>query len=260
MRRIQQLHFYSCASLLFILWVFYACPGKAQIVNIEKERIRNHDSIGIMGKVSATINIIQNKNLLVNADLNPHLQYKNRKHLVLAIAQAEYAALDSKTINNGGFFHLRYNYALFRSVKAECFSQIQYNKIWNMPFRFLIGAGPRFKLLDFQKSRLYFGPLYMYEVQQVKTGNYTQYNHRMSAYLSWNTELNSLLFFSGTVYYQPLLSNFQNYRLTGLCELNFAISRRFTFDNRFTMIFDQTRTVDIPPQTYRYTAGLGYKF
>ncbi len=245
---------------MLLLLLFHTRSGKAQIVNIEKERIRNHDSTGMMGKVSATMNITQNKNLLVNADLNPHLQYKNRKHLLLAIAQAEYAALDNKTINNGGFFHLRYNYALFRSVKAECFSQIQYNKIWNMPFRFLLGAGPRFKLLDVKKNRLYFGPLYMFEVQQVKGGDYTQYNHRMSAYLSWNSELNTIVFFSGTVYYQPLLKGFENYRFTGLCELNIALSRHFTFDNRFSMIFDQTRTVDVPPQTYRYTAGLGYKF
>ena len=246
--------------LFFFIMIFYGQNTQAQIVNIEKERIKIHDSVGILGKVSATMNITKNKNLLVNADFNPHLQYKNRKHLLLAVAQIEYAALDKKMLSSGGFVHLRYNYALYRNIKAECFTQIQYNKVWNMPLRFLLGAGPRFKLLDIQKNRFYFGPLYMYEVQEVKTDNYTQHNHRMSAYLSWNMDINNQLFFSGTVYYQPLLIGFQNYRITSLGELSIAVSKHFTFDNRFTIIFDQTQTTDVPIQTYRYTAGLGYKF
>lgn len=246
--------------LTSFLFIFCFFTSTAQIVNVEKERIANHDSIGIMGKVSATINITQNKNLLVCGDLNPHLQYKNKKHFVLAIAQMEYAALDKKTISSGGFFHLRYNYAVHTNIKAECFTQIQYNNVWNMPFRFLMGAGPRFKLLDIKKNRLYFGPLYMYEIQQVKADNYTQHNHRISAYISWNIEPNSVVFFSGTVYYQPLLKDFQNYRYTGLCEVNFCFSKHFTFENHFDIIFDQTHTPDVPPQTYQYTAGLGYTF
>lgn len=248
------------ASILLILTVAFLGPASGQIVNIEKERIKKHDSSGIAGKISATLNITQNKTLLINADLNPHLQYKGKKHLILALAQTEYAALDAKTINSGGYVHLRHNYTVYKNIKSDVFTQLQYNKVWNMPFRFLLGGGPRIKVLDYLKNRLYFGPLYMYEVQEVKADNHIQHNHRMSAYLSWNMELNAIVFFSGTVYYQPLLKNFENYRLTGMGELNIAVSRHFTFDNRFGIIFDQTGTTDVPARTYRYTAGLGYKF
>jgi hypothetical protein len=248
------------AGILLLMTFAFLFPASAQIVNIEKERIKKQDSIGMAGKISATLNITQNKTLLINADLNPHLQYKGKKHLILALAQSEYAALDSKTINSGGFVHLRHNYSLYKNIKSDVFTQLQYNKVWNMPLRFLLGGGPRIKVLDYRKNRLYFGPLYMYEIQEVQAENFVQHNHRMSAYLSWNIELNAILFFSGTVYYQPLLKNFENYRLTGMGELNIAVSRHFSFDNRFMIIFDQTGTTDVPARTYRYTAGLGYKF
>jgi hypothetical protein len=234
--------------------------AQAQIVNIEKERIRNQDSIALAGKLSTTFNLTQNKNLLINSDINPHLQYKNRKHILLGIAQWEYAALNKKNINNGGYVHLRYNYALFKNSKLEIFTQLQYNKVWNMPYRYLLGAGPRFKLLDAQKQKIYTGPLYMYEIQSVKADNYIQHNHRISTYVSWNTQLTSSLSFNGTVYYQPKIDQFSNYRLTGLCELNVVISKKLTFDNRFSYIYDQTLTTDVPASSYRYTAGLGYKF
>lgn len=242
-------------SLLFVVRL-----AKAQIVNIEKERIKNQDSIKIMGKLSGTFNIVQNKNVSVYADFNPHIQYKNRKHLLLAIAQLEYSAINNSTINSGGLIHLRYNYAILKNLKAEIFTQAQYNKIWNMPLRYLVGFGPRFKLWEQNQNRLYFGPLYMFELQKVQNNQYVQYNHRLSAYLSWNLISNKILFFSGTLYYQPLLAHFQNYRISGLCELNFVISPHFTIDNRLILSYDQTNTTDVPAKTYRFTSGLGYKF
>lgn len=239
-----------------LLWL----PCHAQIVNIEKERIKNQETKKLVGKISATLNITQNKKLAVNADLNPHLQYKYKKHLILAMAQMEYLAVEKTSINSGGFFHVRYNYALTQKIKAELFSQVQYNKIWNMPLRFLLGAGPRFKLMDIKLNRLYFGPLYLFELQKVSASNQTQYNHRLSAYLSWNVDLAKGVLCAGTVYYQPLLRDLSNYRISGLCELNIALSPHFTFDNRFGFIYDQTQTIDIPVQTYRFTSGFGYTF
>ncbi len=242
-----------CLSLL-------AWQSSAQIVNIEKERIRNHDSVGMMGKVSMTFSIIQNKTRLINAEFNPHLQYKNKKHLLLLIGQGVYAALDKKTVTNGAYGHLRYNYVLRPQIKAECFTQLQYNRIWNMPLRFLLGAGPRFKLFDVKQNRIYAAPLYLYEMQVVASGKTTQINHRLSAYLSWNIAAGSTLFFAGTVYYQPLLRDFSNYRVSGQGELNIAISKHLSFENKLTCIFDQTRTVDIPAESFQYSAGFGFKF
>lgn len=245
---------------LFTLCFVIGIPCSAQIVNIEKERIKNQESKKLVGKISATLQITQNKKLAVNADFNPHLQYKHKKHLILAMAQMEYLAVEKTSINSGGFLHLRYNYALTQNTKAELFSQVQYNKIWNMPMRFLLGAGPRFKLIDLKQNRLYFGPLYLFELQKVSASNQTQCNHRLSAYLSWNFDWAKGVLFVGTVYYQPLLRDLSNYRLSGLCELNIALSPHFTFDNRFGFIYDQTETIDIPVQTYRFSSGFGYKF
>lgn len=246
--------------LLFIIFICLPNSCASQIVNIEKERIRNHDSIGFEGKLSTNINFSDNKNKQLNIDINPHLQYKNKKHIVLGVALWEYATLNNKIINNGGFIHCRYNYELRKNLKAEFFTQIQYNTIWNMPLRYILGGGPRIKILERNKNKLYFGPLYMYEIQYQKRDDFIQYNHRLSAYVSWNTYLNKIIFFTGTIYYQPLIRDFANYRLSGLTECNVALGKRFTLNNRFSYIFDQTQTIDIPAHTFRYTAGVNYYF
>lgn len=250
----------SLRVCMFCILLFYKKTSICQIVNIEKERIRNHDSAIVVGKLSATLNISDNKKVLISSDINPHLQIKKNKHLFLTIAQWEFSTLDKSTINNGGYVHLRYNYAIASKIKLDVFTQFQYNKVWNMPLRYLLGAGPRIKLLDIQNNKLFFGPLYMFELQEEGSTHQTQYNHRLSSYVSWNINKSPFLFFAGTFYYQPLIANFNNYRMSTLVELNFTITKHFTFDNRFLWIFDNTKTIDIPTYSYRYTAGFGYKF
>lgn len=56
-------------------------PLTAQIVNIEKERIKAHDSAGIEGQMNMSVQLNENKGLVFFSEINPHLQYKRAKHL-----------------------------------------------------------------------------------------------------------------------------------------------------------------------------------
>ena len=66
-------------------------------------------------------------------------------------------------LNNAGFLHFRYNYKLKKNwVRWEAFTQVQFNKANGLRLRFLIGTGPRFKLIQKEKFKTYIGALYMY--------------------------------------------------------------------------------------------------
>jgi hypothetical protein len=247
---------YILCSLIGMMYF----PLTAQIVNIEKERIKAHDSAGIEGQMNLSVQLNENKGLVFFSEINPHLQYKRAKHLLLFVGHWDYTYAAKKVLNHGAFAHLRYNYALFKRIKWELFQQIQYNKIWNMPFRYLSGTGPRFKLLDWPNTKLYAGPLYIFEWQRVGAYGSDLFTHRLSSYISWNAQYKDLYRFSGTFYYQPNWINWRDTRFSTLVELQFKLNRQFSFDHRFTWIHDATGVVDIPLYTYRYTLGLGYRF
>lgn len=247
-------------AVITLILIGIASDTIAQIVNIEKERLRNQDSARLAGKFAATAQLIENKGLSIFADFNPHIQFKKNRHIILLIGQWEYLSALSNTVNHGGYAHLRYNYRLKPLLKWEVFSQLQYNRIWNMPWRYLAGTGPRLKCIDQEAMQVYLGPLYLFEWQRSQLDEINRYMHRLSAYISWNMHWKALLRFAGTVYYQPRLNQWMDYRISGQTELQLNLSKHFSLEQKTTWIFDETGFIGIPRKNYRLSLGFAYRF
>ena len=93
--------------------------------------------------------ITDKKFFAVNAQA--HVQYKSPKSLYLFLGGYGFLKGDDKSFVDYGFLHFRYNYKLNKTVRLEAFTQLQQNVITKINFRFLIGVGPRFKILGSQK-------------------------------------------------------------------------------------------------------------
>lgn len=257
MQPTQRMKFFIGFLFLSLVTAQFA---SAQIVNIEKERLRNQDSARFVGKIAATAQLIENKGLSIFTDVNPHIQWKKNRHLILLIGQWEYLSALSNTVNHGGYAHLRYNYRLKPLLKWEFFTQIQYNRVWNMPWRYLAGTGPRLKCIDREAMQVYLGPLYLFEWQRSQLDEIDRYMHRLSAYMSWNTHWKSLLRFAGTIYYQPRLNVWTDYRISGQTELQISMNKHLSLEQKTTWIFDETGFIGIPHRNYRMSLGFSYRF
>lgn len=250
--------------LLFNLLFFSSFYLKSQIVNIEDKRIRLGDSITFKGFVDLGFNVFKNDKMLMTARAAGQLEkLAYKKHFFLLIGGYNFAKAEGQSFLNDGFVHLRYNVALKEPLVFEAFTQGQYNERTNILFRGLIGSGLRLKMKAGDKNRFYVGLAYMFEQNQYNLDLIpTQNNHRMSSYFSYNVGLTNNSRLVHTTYFQPLLNDFTNNRLSSDATLLFNFTKHLVFRASFNTSYDNdSRLPDtIPDWIYMWTNGLRWDF
>jgi len=243
--------------IVFFAFLF-SLALNAQVINIENKRFLN-DTNGFVGRGDLNFNVTQNTQQILTLGINLHAQYQHNKHRFLMISDLAFIKASNQNFINNGYEHLRYSYKLVNRITWENFVQAQYNIVLKLDKRYLAGSGPRFKLIKQTHFRLYTAALYMYEFQSQDNESRIQYNHRLSSYLTFNFNYNKFDFTS-TTFYQPLLSNFNNYRIATDNNIDISISNRFNFRVGFNLLYDTNQPPGIPDLVYTLKNGLSFKF
>src|SRR5688572_3893659 len=131
----------------FILIVLFPIRILSQIVNIESQRIHS-DTTGWDGTLEAGFSVNQNNSLLVSATTNAHVQYKTKKDVYMVLGNWRFTNGGTSRFVNDGMGHFRYNHKFTNWLRLEAFTQLQYNELLNLRLRYLVGMGPRFKMLN----------------------------------------------------------------------------------------------------------------
>ena len=171
--------------------------------------------------------------------------------------------LEGASFINRGIQHLRYNYKINESIKLEAFVQSQYDAISEIDFRGLIGIGPRFKLSNNDACyRIYLGTLAIYEYEKTSgiEGEIIERNIRGSSYLSFSFYPTDAISIVSTSYYQPILKELADYRLSNNTTLSFKIIEKLSFTTNFNYSYDAFPVQGIPKTQYDLTNGLSYNF
>lgn len=240
----------------FILIPLFICSGlSAQIVNIETQRIHS-DTTGLDGTLEAGFTVNQNNSLLLSATTTAHTQYKTKKDLYMIVGNWRFTNAGNSRFVNDGMIHFRYNHKFTNWLRLEAFTQIQYNELLNLRLRYLVGMGPRFKFLNRNWAHFYTGTLYMFEYENHSISDTLEYNNRLSAYLSWTINPNGNFSFIATTYYQPKLTDWSDYRLSGNYMLRFKAFKRLSFKIEFNFLYDSTPPSGAPPFVFNGTTGI----
>lgn len=242
---------FSCLLLMVLT--------EAQVLNIERERIRT-DTTGWSGTGKASVNLISNTRKFLETGLNLHFQYKTERSLYLALSDYEVIKSEENDFSNKGMQHFRYNYKLGKIHTFEAFTQAQFNKVLNLNFRGLAGAGLRSKILGYDNFRLYTGVAYMLEYEESKINKLKEYNNRLSSYLSLTFKINDHLTIINTTYYQPRIDFFADYRLSNNLDVIFRISKRLSYVLKLEHLTDNRPLPDMPGVTYNLKNTLLFDF
>lgn len=244
----------------FIFICFYAFIETVfgQIINIESKRFLN-DTNGLMGNVGANFSINQNKQQVMTLGLNMHLQYQHNRHRMLAISDLMFIKAGEQDFVNAGYQHLRYNYKIINRLTWEVFTQAQYNKVLLLDRRYLLGTGPRLKVLKKKNARIYTACLYMFEYQSQNNDSISGYYNRLSSYVTLSFTLGKMEFTS-TTFYQPNLADFDNYRIANDSNFELNINNHLNFRIGFNLLYDTRQPIGIPALTYILKNGLSYRF
>ncbi len=247
-------------KLLFTTLIIFPTLIFSQIINVESLR-KVTDTSGWSGNTSFNFSLTKNTNTLIRLNNTIHVQYKMNRDLVLFINHLGFERAGGQSFINNGSQHLRYNHKITDRFVWEGFVQSQYNSIAKIKFRGLVGSGARYKLLGQDKYRLYLGSLAMYEHEELKEESLIiNRDWRMSNYLSLSFYPTNKITFVSTTYYQPLLSQFDDYRIASENSFVLGILEKLSLKLTYTLTFDATPATDVPDTFYNLSTGLLYAF
>ena len=232
----------------------------AQIVNIEDRRNSVIDTLGWSGFVDIRFNLIENGQTVISTLSTGRLDYIKDRHHFFSISQYNFGRVENASFVQDGFQHFRYDYHWKPRLTWEVFTQLQYNEKINLRLRALIGTGPRFELLDRGKNKIYLGTLYVYEYNEefleTEQKLFSRKN-RLSAYLSYHLNPNSIVSFSGTTYFQPSTNDF---RLSTQQNLTIKIVKSISFSTSFGLSYDSSPPGEVINLIYQLTNGIRWTF
>lgn len=242
-----------------LLFFFFGHCVFAQIYNIEERRIIT-DTTGWAGRMNLSFAASKFTKSVVTANIGSHIQYKTKSDLYLLLLNYDIINANGENFDNRAYAHLRYNRKLSELVKMEYFFQIQSNALLKVQQRILNGLGPRLRLSNTKKAKSYFAIAYMYEFEVLSESQERNFDHRLSSYFTFTLFPKADLCFSNTTYFQPLLNNLQDYRVSNDSNLQFSITRKIKFTTILTFLYDTEPPNEVPGLNYQVRNGITYNF
>lgn len=243
-----------------VFYLLFINTGVAQIVNIESRRNSVLDTLGWSGFADLRFNLIENGQTIISTRFTGRVDYLHKRHHFFSITQYNFGKVEDAAFVEDGFQHFRYNYHWNPRLTWEVFTQLQYNEKINLRLRGLIGTGPRFKLLDRKKNKIYLGTLYLFEYnEEFLESNQKLFSReqRLSAYLSFIFFPNSIITFSGTTYFQPSVNDF---RIASQHTLIFKVVKNISFTTAFGLTYDSRPPGEVVNLIYNLTNGIRWTF
>ena len=248
-------------SVLVLLLVSSFSRVSAQIVNIESLR-SFVDTNGFHGVENFNIGYTKNTRELLNVTNNLSLKYEKERSAWLFLNTLDVLMANNETLEQNLFFHLRYNYKQNDWLIYEAFTQYQKNVPLRISDRVLAGLGPRFKIMEKEKSSIYVGAILMYEYDDERNTEIVNKDVRLSNYLAVNVEIEGKFKWANYLYYQPRVDKFEDFRTSLQSQLQIQIIKRLAFATTLNLAYDAFPVEDpaIPEFTMKWTNGISYRF
>jgi putative salt-induced outer membrane protein YdiY len=257
-------------TLLFSAGSLLACAPAFAITNIENERPGPPEEgwsgqveLGLSGKSGN----VEKEHYHGAAKVTWH-----RADLTsFAIAQRTYGETFGLTDTDETFLHLRGIKQVSERMAAEVFAQWQQDEFDNLKSRTLAGGGGRLDLLsqpEVVTLSLGLGAFREREELDLGTYNDVSWAWRVNSYANYRHQINPQLRLISTLYYQPEVSDFNDYRVLFEAGVAVAVSERLSLNVTYSLTHNSTPAVNLaatPPITKAetntgYTTSLVYNF
>jgi len=233
----------------------------AQLVNVESKRLQN-DTTRFATVLRASYMYKQSNTTtfsLLNGSATIQARSKSLKDIFLALGSYDLTKSNSNNINNAGFVHLRYTRKFNDFLRWGAFAQNQTHEKLKIDNRTLIGTGPRFKLVNKPNFKSSLGTLYMYEIEETLEDNPQQnLDHRLSSYFTFTYAFpNDICELNSITYYQPVVNNFSDCRITNQTSLSFKVIKQVSFEVSVKYLYDTS-----PPEgviSHSFASKMGVK-
>lgn len=246
-------------------------------INTESMRSTKQDS-GLHLVIGGDLGLYTGNTKYINYKAKLRLDHKGGPIEGFLVGQYQLAEADEKKFIDKAFVHLRGMTNTDRWLEFEGFLQYEYNNFIDLPRRQLAGGGARIRIIDSSSDSKtfasYLGAGVMYELEDIpaQTGegprseaDSTWYAARTllrsTNYLVLRSKLGDGLSVNSTIYYQPAISDFRDYRILWDVMLKLRLTKQLALTNTINLRYDS-----LPPYTViekhdlELITGLVYEF
>lgn len=231
----------------------------SQIVNIEDQRAKDSEE-GLSGQADFNFNINKNTSVLYQLGNRVQARYRKDSNIWLFFNELNIVKTDEESFVNDGFQHLRYNKVINKGFRLEAFTQSQYNGIQRIDWRYLLGGGGRFTLFNSDSLSINFATLFMYEYEDGSGDLGVEHALRMSNYLSFKIDITKNTRVSSTIYYQPKVWKFKDYRVSNESAFTINVSEKLTLKIIYNILYDSKPALEVPETIYTLRNAISYTF
>lgn len=248
--------------LFLLIVLLLSIAAQAQIVNIEDQRGQS-DTVGLFSRADLSAALTENTRRLFQVSGQWRSDWYRPQAQWLLLGHYNFLNANGERLLDDGYAHLRYGRPLRKAWTWEAFGQWQFNSRLGIEQRLLLGTGPRYQFNGSDRWDLAVGALYMYERNDLDQESITRRDHRLSIYLTAKWHLNEQVRLASTTYYQPLLDNLAESRVSTITTLELRMSSAFAFTSSFNLTYDDLlarRLVGIPTMSYSWRNGIRVVF
>ena len=261
--------------ILILVLVMALKPAAGQILRVDKNHLES-DSAGYFTLVAEASFSLDNRSVspserLVYTRLNSKADvlYVSKRHAYILVNSIEYQSASNATPFSTGYTHFRINFSRKHKVSYETYAQIQYDELRRMRLRTLTGGGIRFTAIDEDGFDVHLGTGVMYEIEKWRRiendpeSDFYKEMPKLSNYigvefgLSKHVKLNLWgLYQTGYDAQDAITRN----RYAAEASLNFIVSKRMVWMNRFSYFYDEQPVIAINSAFYQIMNGLRITF
>jgi len=260
---------------LLLLSILINGPITGQILRLDKNHLES-DSAGYLALAAEASFSLDNRSVSPSEKLvytrlysKADLLYVSNRHAYILINSIEYQSSSNATPFSTGFTHFRVNFRRQHKVSYETYAQLQYDEVRRMQLRTLAGGGVRFTAIDEEGFDVHLGSGLMYEIEKWRavenepSSDFYKAIPKLSNYIGVEFELSKHvrlnlwgLFQTGYDDQDQLWRN----RYAVEVALNFIVSKRVIWLNRFAYFYDAQPVIAINPAFSQLMNGLRINF
>ena len=238
--------------IILLISVIILSFNNLYYAQVYTERFReDEDSVGFSGFVDLEGIVAAGNTDFQLISLGGRLNYNWGNDYTFFIADGGYGWENGNSFVGQILAHLRHVITTGNLIQIELFTQFDNNKKRLLLARELLGGGLRFRILKTEHFKFRLGTAYMFETEKYDLPENTVHHkttqlHRFTSYVTLNFELNKILSFISTTYYQPSITDFKDYKLFSENALLVDAGKVFDFFIKFNLRYDSR-----PPDTIK---------
>jgi len=234
---------------------------QSQII-INTEKLCAYGNRGSFAGAELSFDIEKGNSDILDVDGKSIICLDKNGHTTRLLLGLDYLEEDNHTLKMRHFIHLRHNYLFQKHFRTFAFYQIQRNKSLLLKRRQLIGGGLRTMIGSPDSMKIDLGTGLMVEKEELNADKIeagkeaTSFTWRMANVMTTVWRLKSSVSWINSIYLQPDIAHFRDYRLLEESSLLFSLNDFLAVTLSFVWRHDSRPPVHLKKNDFNLVTGV----